>query len=386
MKLKKILLSICLLGLFSTLGAQESNRVQADTTKKEMTREEVARELSKMLGKEVTITSTKLPDADIERARILREDPFAFSNMKIGSTSPDFSFEDVNGNIVTSADLKGKYVLIDVWATWCGPCLQEIPALNEMEKKLHGQDITFMSLSIDGEKMKPAWKKMVKDREMGGIQLLAPGEWKDPFLLAYEISAIPRFILLNKEGKVMYPDIRYRPSHPDLCPILEMLLSGEITEEKAIEYLKKGLPPKDWRGVAAPGFTYKDINGKAMSLSDLKGKYVLIDIWATWCGPCLQEIPHLQALEEKMHHNNIAFVSLSCDEDKAKWEAMVKERQLKGIQLHTDGDREFMNTFRVNGIPRFILLDKEGKVLDANLMTRPSNPKIHALLEGLEGI
>ena len=386
MKIKKLLLTVCVLVACTVASAQESNRMQADSTKKEMTREEVARELSKMLGKEVTITSTKLPDADIERARILREDPFAFSNMKIGSTSPDFSFEDVNGNIVTSADLKGKYVLIDIWATWCGPCVQEVPYLNKLEEKLHGKEIAFMSLSIDEEKMKETWKKMVKEKEMGGLQLLAPGGWENPFVQAYEVKAIPRFILLNKEGKVMYPDVRIRPSSPDLHPILEMLLSGEITEEKAIEYLRKGLPPKDWRGEAAPEFTYKDINGKAMSLSDLKGKYVLIDIWATWCGPCLQEIPHLQALEEKMHNRNIAFVSISCDEDKAKWEAMVKERQLKGIQLHTDGDREFSNAFRLNGIPRFILLDKEGKVLDANLMTRPSNPKIHALLEGLEGI
>ena len=386
MKTKKILLTICALITFSVVNAQENNNVQADTTKKAMTVEEFAKALSNHVGKEITVTTGRMSDEEIERMRILREDPFAFSKMKIGSQSPDFSFEDVNGNMVTSADLKGKYVLIDIWATWCGPCVQEVPYLNKLEEKLHGQEITFMSLSIDEEKMKETWRKMVKEKEMGGLQLLATGGGEDPFVQEYEVKAIPRFILLNKEGKVMRPDVRIRPSNPDLHPILEMLLSGEITEEKAIEYLGKGLPPKDWRGEAAPEFTYKDINGQAVSLSDLKGKYVLIDIWATWCGPCLQEVPHLQALEEKMHNRNIAFVSISCDEDKAKWETMVKERPLKGIQLHTDGDREFTDAFRLNGIPRFILIDKEGKVLDANMMIRPSNPKIHALLEGLEGI
>ena len=384
--MKKLLLTICALAAFVTLNAQDNNNLQSDTTKGAMTAEEASRALSKQAGQEVKVTIRKMSEEDIRQARVRQGDPYAFATMKIGAQSPDFSFEDINGNIVTAADLKGKYVLIDVWATWCGPCRKEIPHMNELEKKLHGREITFVSLSVDGNKLKEAWEKMVKEEKMGGIQLLAPEEWEDPFVKEYEIKGIPRFIFLNKEGKVMHPYVKVRPSNPDLYPILEMLLSGEITEEKTTEYLEKGLPPKDLRGEVSPGFTYKDINGRAVSLSDLKGKYVLIDIWATWCAPCLQEIPHLQALEEKMRHNNIAFVSISCDEDKTKWEAMVKKRQLKGIQLHTDGDRKFTDAFKLDGIPRFILLDREGKVLNADLQASLSDPKIHALLEGLEGI
>ena len=138
-------------------------------------------------------------------------------------------------------------------------------------------------------------------------------------------------------------------------------------------------------GDQAPTFKYLDINGKEVSLSDLKGKYVYIDVWATWCGPCQYELPHLKELEKKMHGKKIVFVSISCDKDKAAWEKMVKEQGLGGVQLHNGGDREFMTAFGIRGIHRFILLDKEGKIVNPN-MTRPSNPETEKTLKALKGI
>ena len=137
-------------------------------------------------------------------------------------------------------------------------------------------------------------------------------------------------------------------------------------------------------GDQAPTFKYLDINGKEVSLSDLKGKYVYIDIWATWCGPCTGELPHLKELEKKMHGKKIVFVSISCDKDKAAWEKMVKEKGLEGVQLHNGGDRAFMDAFGVKYIPRCILLDKGGKVVNAN-KTRPSNAETEKTLKALKG-
>jgi len=128
------------------------------------------------------------------------------------------------------------------------------------------------------------------------------------------------------------------------------------------------------KGQPSPTFIYKDINSKEVSLSDLKGKYVYIDCWATWCGPCVGEIPSLKLLEKKMSRNNIYFVSISSDYDIAAWENKVKKDKLGGIQLNIHGDREFTNAYMVNNIPRFILVNKEGKIVTCN-MTRPSNPE-----------
>lgn len=130
--------------------------------------------------------------------------------------------------------------------------------------------------------------------------------------------------------------------------------------------LKKGRP--------SPDFAFPDINGKTVTLADLRGKYVYIDCWATWCVPCRGEIPHLKKLEETFHGMNIAFVSISCDRDRNKWETMVKEQELGGIQLWGDEDNEFFRKYRVQGIPRFIFLGPDGRIIDPD-MTRPSDPK-----------
>lgn len=135
-------------------------------------------------------------------------------------------------------------------------------------------------------------------------------------------------------------------------------------------------------GEPSPSFSCPDINGKTVSLADLKGKFVYIDVWATWCGPCRGEIPHLKKLEEDYAGKAVAFVSLSCDQDKAAWQKMVVNDKLKGIQLYMGTKDDFMKKYIINGIPRFILLDKEGKIIKADA-PRPSNPEIRTLFDGL---
>lgn len=127
------------------------------------------------------------------------------------------------------------------------------------------------------------------------------------------------------------------------------------------------------KGKPSPSFAFEDINGKTVTLESLRGRYVYIDVWATWCVPCRGEIPALQKLEETFDGFNIAFVSLSCDRDKAKWESTVKEGNMGGIQLWGGEDNEFLQKYRINGIPRFIFLDPEGRIINPD-MTRPSDP------------
>ena len=142
------------------------------------------------------------------------------------------------------------------------------------------------------------------------------------------------------------------------------------------------------KGQAAPQFTYPDINGDMVSLSDFKGKYVYIDVWATWCGPCKGEIPYLKALEEELHDKNVVFMSVSIDnpKDKEKWEKMVADEGLAGVQLFADKawESSIAKENMINGIPRFMLIDRDGNIYDIKA-PRPSG-KIKEVLLGLEGI
>ena len=122
------------------------------------------------------------------------------------------------------------------------------------------------------------------------------------------------------------------------------------------------------------------------TLESLKGKYVYVDVWATWCGPCRAEIPSLKKMEADFHGKNIAFVSVSVDAEKDhdKWKTFVTEKELSGIQLYAGKTvlSEFIKTFEVNSIPRFILIDPTGNVVDADA-ARPSNPKLKEQLDSL---
>ncbi|WP_353098056.1 TlpA family protein disulfide reductase [Empedobacter brevis] len=115
--------------------------------------------------------------------------------------APDFSLADINGKRFDLADFKGKYVYIDIWATWCGPCKVQIPFMKELEKQFHDAPIHFVSISLDKEEDKPIWKKMIRENQMSGVQLFAGKE--NNFGYDYQIQYIPTFLILDKEGNIM---------------------------------------------------------------------------------------------------------------------------------------------------------------------------------------
>lgn len=138
-------------------------------------------------------------------------------------------------------------------------------------------------------------------------------------------------------------------------------------------------------GKRSPGFKAPDVDGKEYTLADFRGKYVYIDMWATWCGPCKREMPYLKALEEEFKDAEIVFVGLSVDKDKAAWENMVRQGELTGVQLYLGTGSRFQEGYRVEAIPRFILLDKDGVII-SNDMSRPSAKETAETLRNLEGI
>lgn len=140
-----------------------------------------------------------------------------------GNESPVFSnYENHQGGTTSLSDLKGKYVYIDVWATWCAPCKAEIPYLKKIEEQYHNKNIEFVSISVDRKQQYDIWKSMVKDKELGGIQLFADNSWSSQFVIDYNIEGIPRFILIDPNGKIVSASAP-RPSDPELLKVFEGL-------------------------------------------------------------------------------------------------------------------------------------------------------------------
>lgn len=236
--------------------------------------------------------------------------------------------------------------------------------------------------------------------------------YRDFLSSAVAFLSLKNGIMDNDKNKVIVDRLAYLTEHFKSPGILEDITHSstiryiEVTEGKPLgeieTYYNRYVKNEDYRKALADkqatwaklgkgsevqshDVKYQDITGKMVALEDLKGKYVFIDVWATWCGPCCAELPHLKTLEEKFKDKNIYFVSISLDASKSAWVNKVQKDQLGGIQLHGGPKAQIMKDYKIHGIPRFILLDREGKVIDNN-MTRPSDPKTTEVLEALEGI
>lgn len=164
-------------------------------------------------------------------------------------------------------------------------------------------------------------------------------------------------------------------------------INKNVTDEKVKEAAKKAydLATKLTSGSPSPKFSnYENFNGGTTSLDDFKGKVTYIDIWATWCLPCRGEIPALKELEKKFHGKDVAFVSISIDQNKDEWKEFVKSEDLKGVQLFAENafESQFIQDYGIRQIPTFIIIDKEGKIVNADA-PRPSSDEITGLLEGL---
>lgn len=191
------------------------------------------------------------------------------------------------------------------------------------------------------------------------------------------------------KNSLLYDYAKYAVTYTDdLETFYDAFMANSTNEENNAKITKSYTKLKSVaKGQPSPKFiNYENFKGGTTSLDNLKGKFVYVDVWATWCGPCKREIPFLKEIEKTYHDKNIEFVSISVDKakDHDKWVQMVAEKELKGIQLFSDKDwdSDFVTGYLIKGIPRFILIDPNGNIVNSNA-PRPSDSKLIDLFNKL---
>ncbi len=139
-------------------------------------------------------------------------------------------------------------------------------------------------------------------------------------------------------------------------------------------------------GSIAPEFTQADVNGIPVKLSSFRGKYVLIDFWASWCGPCRQENPNVVRAFNKYKNKNFTILGVSLDRPGAKdaWQAAIKSDGLVWTQVSDlkFWDNEAAALYAVRAIPQNYLIDPQGKIIGKNLRGEDLERKLAELFPG----
>ena len=181
--------------------------------------------------------------------------------------------------------------------------------------------------------------------------------------LHYRINSYIEYPMQLAGADDFITDFRKEKFNTDLLPAIEKLYSRQLASIGSLS-----------NGAAAPAFKLPDTKGKPVQLSDFKGKVVYLDIWATWCGPCLKEIPYLERLKEKFRNKDIEMITISIDTKIDVWLAKVAAMKMQGIQLIDSNGSEnskIAKDYKVHGVPHYVLIDKNGRIASASA-PRPS--------------
>ena len=129
-------------------------------------------------------------------------------DVSIGGFAPDIDLPSPQGNTIKLSSLRGKYVLLDFWASWCGPCLAEAPNVKAIYDKYHSRGFEIYGVSLDEKKQEDAWKAAIERHQLNWIQVSALKGWECPAARRYAVTAIPRMYLIDPEGRIIAMNLR----------------------------------------------------------------------------------------------------------------------------------------------------------------------------------
>ncbi|MDE2743651.1 MAG: TlpA disulfide reductase family protein [Gemmatimonadota bacterium] len=174
-----------------------------------------------------------------------------------------------------------------------------------------------------------------------------------------------------RHGYEAYVDARWQ-SFEESNPFPEYTEALQAEQNKLLT-LQPGQP--------APDFTLHDPDGQSVSLSQFKGKVVLMDFWASWCGPCITDLGTLRKIKEQVAAQPVVFLNVSLDENEGAWKRAIAKHQIKGVHVRSDGGAT--QAYNVSGIPRYYLVNPQGLIVENNLRVSSTDEVVAKIEEHL---
>jgi len=235
----------------------------------------------------------------------------------IGQVAPNFTLQTPEGQDISLSSLRGKCVLIDFWASWCGPCIRELPNIKKVYEKYHDKGIEIISISLDDKKSN--WTKAIEKHQIPWLHVSSLKGWKCPVAKLYNVTGVPAMYLLDAEGRIVSDNAR-----------------GEALETEVSKLCGQS------QGIAFKEGSWKDIQEMAQK----ENKPIFLDIYTSWCGPCKLMSKQIFTKEEAGEFFNAHFINYKIDAEKGE-----------GIEI--------AKTYKINSYPTCLFLTHDGKVVSS---------------------
>ncbi len=207
--------------------------------------------------------------------------------------------------------------------------------------------------------------------QMQDAELVVKGITDDPtkhraiveYVLSHPDSDGSLYLMRHLSGMINYkkclPALSERIRHGIMKRLYDFFIAAEAETDAYLSKTAEAIAI----GKEATGFSLEDIDGNLLTLSSLRGKYVMLDFWGSWCGACIKSFPHLKAFYEQ-HHNKLEIIGIACHDTKEKWNAAVKRHELPWLHvLNGEGTNDVAELYGVQAYPTYVLIAPDGRVL-----------------------
>ncbi|HEY1872231.1 MAG TPA: TlpA disulfide reductase family protein [Chitinophagaceae bacterium] len=200
----------------------------------------------------------------------------------------------------------------------------------------------------------------------------------DPILCVWALGSYSQVFPMDEYQALLNDVVKKFPNHKGIAAVKEM-------NDRQLAAKQKSQQPDEpeWVNKQAPELSLPDINGNQVKLSSFKGKYVLVDFWASWCLPCRQENPNVLQAYNKFRSKNFTILGVSLDKQKDDWKQAIQKDKLSWTQVSDlqEWHSVAVSTFNFSGIPFNVLVDPDGKIIAEGLRGDELEKKLEEVLK-----